>query len=241
MIPLQRTESVEGERRREGHRPEELEKDGSPQAGHGSAGERGLGHSQVLRWRMLGPGPGAQTGDSRAKQIFFFFFFYKHQGNSQTSPLERKKRAKLSSVWTRGGRSPTAPIPRAARTRAPCPRDRDHGCSPPPPAPRDCPGHEPARPPYHARRGAAPPLAQRRCVSAVCFGWTRSSGRGSEGGVSRGLGSVSDPTGLRQPSSPVPWKAGPLPAHLPVPPLPTSLSPGEGISRSPLSLHFSSV
>lgn len=74
-MPLQRTESVEGERRREGHRPEELEKDGSPQAGHGSAGERGLGHSQVLRWRMLGPGPGAQTGDSRAKQIFFFFFF----------------------------------------------------------------------------------------------------------------------------------------------------------------------
>lgn len=100
-------------------------------------------------------------------------------------------------------------------------------------APRDCPGHEPARPPYHARRGAAPPLAQRRCVSAVCFGWTRSSGRGSEGGVSRGLGSVSDLTGLRHPSFPLSWKAGPLPAHLPLPPLPISLGPGEGTSRFP--------
>lgn len=60
------------------------------------------------------------------------------------------------------------------------------------PSPRDCPGHEsllePARPPYHARRGAAPPPARRLCVSAVCCDWTRSSGPGSEGGVSRGCG-----------------------------------------------------
>lgn len=102
-MPLQRTESVEGERRREGHRPEELEKDGSPQAGHGSAGERGLGHSQVLRWRMLGPGPGAQTGDSRAKQIFFFFFFLQAPGKQSNFTAGEEKASKAKQcVDTRG-------------------------------------------------------------------------------------------------------------------------------------------
>uniref|UniRef100_A0A5F5PYG9 Protein CutA n=1 Tax=Equus caballus TaxID=9796 RepID=A0A5F5PYG9_HORSE len=77
---------------------------------------------------------------------------------------------------------------------------------------------EPARPPYHARRGAAPPPARRLCVSAVCCGWTRSSGPGSEGGVSRGCGGVSDLTGPGRPSSfpPPPRKdEPPFPPGLP--------------------------
>lgn len=39
-----------------------------------------------------------------------------------------------------------------------------------------------------------------------------------------------------RPSSPRPWKAGPSPARLPLPPLPTSLGPGKGTSGSLLSL-----
>lgn len=46
---------------------------------------------------------------------------------------------------------------------------------------------------------------------------------------------MSDPAG-RRPSSPLPWEAGPLPARLPLPPLPISPGPAKGTSRSRLSL-----
>lgn len=204
------------------------------------AGEWSTGLREGGDWVVLskfsdggGEGPGQEH---RQETKGLSRLFSQAPGKRSNFTAGEEEGAKLSSVWTRGGRSPTAPVPRAARMRAPCPRDRDHGCSPPPPAPRDCPGHEPARPPYHARRGAAPPLAQRRCVSAVCFGWTRSSGRGSEGGVSRGLGSVSDPTGLRR-SSPLPFHGRPAPCQPTCPfhpcPLPLALVRGLLVPCSP--------
>lgn len=104
---------------------------------------------------------------------------------------------------------------------------------------------EPARPPYHARRGAAPPPARRPCVSAVCCDWTRSAGPGSEGGVSRGCGGVSDLTGPGRPSSfPPPPRKDEPPSPLGLPtfgPCSRTLFKLLGMSRFlfPLSLQVS--
>lgn len=96
-------------------------------------------------------------------------------------------------------RSPTCPAPAAPSTFSPLPATVRRTRA--------------ARPPYHARRGAAPPPARRLCVSAVCCGWTRSSGPGSEGGVSRGMRGVSELTAPAVPPLPPPPSRLNLPFH----------------------------
>lgn len=98
MIPLQKTKSIEGEIRRKGHRPEDLEKDGSSRVGHGSGGGQGIGHSKFSEGGCEGP---VQEHRQETKDLSRLFLQAPGKQSNFTAGEERG--AKLSSIWMRGG------------------------------------------------------------------------------------------------------------------------------------------
>lgn len=79
-------------------------------AGLGSGGGQGIGHSKFSEGGCEGLG---QEHRQETKDLSRLFLQAPGKQSNFTAGEERG--AKLSSVWTRGGRSPTAPVPRAAR------------------------------------------------------------------------------------------------------------------------------